>query len=429
MSEYRLGELYKTDISRKETDTAITPGFPQGVLRRFEAILSSFNISAKAVTLLLLDEQPISPFGELYRRFRTTFQGSSVESFVFNAPAIYSRRTLSLFGFTSEDENGVSITPDGIKYGYPAATRFLRFERDTATSLYPVLGRTATVGNFRPSLSAAMVVMELSNLFKSQGEIVESTGLPADSIRVAVNRLRRWGFAEKEGVLHRSGETKITYQRAKNPLPLTLPRTGDLMEEVALASDLLSETGNSIDQSAVYELLPDTIKKAHLETNLRASVRHYLAELEQANILERGPFRGGEGGTLTQVRILPLGEKLRQELLIPVLDLVQNPTSWIDPDELAKDVLEHLDEYARFTGDLYFPFSQSATKLYPNRLRNMLKAELSSKPGQSAAQLGRKLGLNEETVAGCLIRLMMNDDFSVNRTQIKSVFYYYLGTN
>lgn len=426
MPEQILSELYKAEMP----GTANPDGqFPTSTIRRYEALLSSFNISTKAVTLLLLDEQPISPFSELYQRFRATYEGSEVDSFTFSTPASYCRRSLSLFGLTQEDGTGIFITPEGVEYGYPAAMKFLKFEKDIETSVYPILGRTATGGSFRPALSTAMVVMELSNLFKSQGEITENTDLPADSIRVAVNRLIRWGFAEKEGILHRTGETKINYQRTNKPLSSNLPRKGDLMEEVALASELLSKAGDDIDQTTVYELISDAIKKKYLESNLRSSVRHYLCELVEAGILERGHFRGGDGGALTQVRVLPLGEKLRQELLIPILDLVQDPTCWDDTDELAKDVMGHLAEYARLTGDLYFPFSQSAIKLYPNRLRNMLMAELTLKSGQSAGQLGRKLGQNEETIRVCLQRLMIKDNSPISRVQVRSVFYYHLGTN
>jgi hypothetical protein len=426
MTENILNNLYKEELPKD-----ITPDgqFPKNTLRRYEGLLSSFNISTKAITLLLLDDHPISPYGELYQKFKTVYKGSNIASFAFPIPALYCQDSLSPFGLTERTQDGVSLTPEGVLYGYPAAMKFLKFERDTETSLYPIFGRTATVGNFRPPLATAMVLFELSKTFKAQGEIVDSTDLPADSIRIAVERLARWGFVDKEGILQRAGETKVQYQRTDEPLLSTLTHKNELMEEIIVATDLLTKADEEINQTTVFERISDAIKKEHTEPNIKSRIRYYLPQLVESGILHRSIKGGGEGRIQTQVKILSLGERLREELLVPVLELVQDPTGWKDKDELTRDVMDNLSEYARVTGDLYFPFSKSAIKLYPNKFKDMLISELQVKSGQSASQLAKKIGIDAETTRGYLQRTMLADNSQISKTQIKSVYYYHFGTN
>src|SRR5687768_2484750 len=92
-------------------------GFPDDLDSRLNCMLSSFNISAKAVALYLLEQSP-STLGVICNRFKWLYEGSDLDVFDFNVPAIYCGKSLHPIGLLTAEVKQRLLGGDEMVIGY-----------------------------------------------------------------------------------------------------------------------------------------------------------------------------------------------------------------------------------------------------------------------------------------------------------------------
>lgn len=437
-----MREKETTQLDNEQQRRRVEIEFPASPEGRLGALLASVNIGPKAVTLLLLPSPGvyIAPYPDLANKFREIFRGTPLEGFANTIAPEYCRQSLSRIGLVAAEYSidyygaekvvGYGKTEAGEKYGVPAAALALAAEAKHNRSLYPILGATnvSSPELKRAPLTRAQILLFLSEQTEpvTEKKIIEVLGITQPTAQEALFSLSQSGVIAYEAVTPRTGKVQISYTRGQLPADDITPvnREPTLTRTIATICEDLIAQGKPVSQAAIYEELPEEIKKRRREDVLRININITLSGLaRQGFLLHAKDFKGH--GVQSSARITKDGQAVVEDFILPLVKLIQNEPGEQDriDREIVKPVINNLRLYAQITAELYYPYSISfkQTRREEN-IRRVLDILVSSPKGLSTQDFIPLLGVNEETVRNYLAAL--REQSLVGRERVKCVDYY-----
>lgn len=412
---------------RKESE------FPSNIEGRMEAILSSFNVSPKTVTMLLLSEAITDP-SSLSRTFRDTVVGSSISEFDVKTASSYCHQSLCPIGLVAEEITldyyghdkiiGFALTRAGSEYGQPIAAFFLDFERKNGISLYPIFGQTQKArGEHRGPINRAQILKELQEGEKREVEIATQLGISIKTTGNSLTALQRAGVISYHSVKTHTGREKISF----TPTEMDITKVQPIPHSVALTRDIvglcqtLSQEGISVTTSSIYDHLPQKYKRRRYLNNAISGV---LSGLAEQGFLER--IRGFKmKERQSTAKLTEKGRLLVEELIIPLEDALSDGSSLqMLRSQVLPQVRRDLPVYARETANLYYAHSRSfGSKGGKEERQTHVLSYLLLKPeGVSIEELSTELGKSPFTIRDDLKYLMKEGQ--IVRIKKRGVTYY-----
>lgn len=160
-------------------------GFPSELDDQMESVLSSVNTEPKQIALLALEETPQIKYHVL-NKITDKYVDTDRHWYPgHKALDGYLEETLLPIGFLTKKEVikhfdrprvGWSLSPSGKKYGRPIAAFSLKYAVENESSLFPLLGRTASRGEIRAPLVTYKTLNELSKTDLMLSELEKRVG-------------------------------------------------------------------------------------------------------------------------------------------------------------------------------------------------------------------------------------------------------------
>ncbi len=181
-------------------------------------------------------------------------------------------------------------------------------------------------------------------------------------LRAAINRLTQTGLIQYDSINDRTNKRSVVYT-INNPTGMEVPIVSEfvsLNKEIVLICRELNKEGNEITQAAVFSKISSDTRKRNKDYTLNTHIPGILSRLSKQGFLQRGELggRNRSRGSITTA-----GRLIVEELLLPIKDIVEGDSilyHW--KKEVLPKVMSNLSDYARITGDLYYPYSHSAHK-------------------------------------------------------------------
>lgn len=412
--------------------------FPTDPQERLGALLASFNIGPKATTFLLLPENGYISPGDLARGFRETVSGTGMaETDKITAPN-YCYQALCPIGLVAKEYSidyfgveklvGFGKTSAGQWYGTAAAALVLDFELRHQKSLFPIFGSTNTTsakGERAPLTRARILELLFSQTAPvRKADILRELGrIRHNSLGgVVLRALKTAGVIDYEAVTVHTGKIQVTYTLGNlsreeiRPDRYSVALTGD----VAAICSQLTAADLAISQAAVFERLPEEVKKRWRPEVLRHRISGILSDLARQKFLARGKYKGRDIQSTTW--ITDWGRVIVTDLLRPLWGLVTDDEQVGQKlREVIPQVRANFLQYAQNSAELYYPFSNSFKR--KQRLENLESIkDLLVDGAKTTVDVAELFGLSKGGIEKYLAALMEAGE--VKRQRVKGVYYY-----
>lgn len=399
-------------------DKLISKDFPLNLEGQLEAVLSSFNITTKATTLLLLQRRMVTPNNDLNNSFRAVYTGSSIQFFHDDAAIGYAQKSLcdiglvaaavrqaTLGGRNGESVYGFTTTDEGENLGKPIAAAFLKFEAENNMSLAPIFSSSGRrdEGFERPPLTRARILLQLLKGTQTLSQIAEQTGITRMSMSHILPNLRTAGVIDYSS-LDRQGQIQVTYKFKTDPQKFfdSLEGRTSFSSNIMRACVTLTQQGIEVSQRNVFDyLFPnneefDAVKLKHL----RSEVAEVFSRMKNSEVLERNNFIGRE--VQSEAKLTEKGKKVVEGLLLPLIDCLKGgATLELWRTQVLPEVKNNLGQYARVTGELFYPHSKSAKMANTENTKGAICLMLTKAAKESVITsdtISRELGMPKGTV-------------------------------
>ncbi|MBI2025923.1 MAG: helix-turn-helix transcriptional regulator [Candidatus Levybacteria bacterium] len=386
--------------------------FPTNPRGRLSALLGAFNGTPKAVTFLLIPQVGAIIQQDLANKFIETFSGTPLEEFDPITTWSYMDTTLLPIGLVTErveiGPNGYLMrevaferTPAGEKYGVPAATLALDFEKRHEISLRKILGKTASPSKDKvkaPFVRASILLFlaERQTPLRRQ-DIIDELGFNSSVVSAALESLGKNGLVNYSSV-SRSEKGIVGYEIVPEADIPSSNRPRPFTDNIISICQRLSYFGVPFTTYQVRQLMDETeLGRWTSEYALGNFIKKVLSYLTRMGYLRRTQFKGGE--KYSDAMISPDGRVLVDEFLKPLVALVEDkPEADAIRQNVVPAVTGDFTGYARNSAELYYPYSTSkrmdenATDFV--NIMNLIK----SGKGISVREISEALQLERSTV-------------------------------
>lgn len=384
----------------------------------------------------------------LFERYKTIFAGSSLlETAGRDAKAImvdYCQDSLCEVGLVAEKINlagkviGFSITTNGQKL-LDAAYLTSWFEHNNNQSLFPILGPTLSPGDTRAPVNRAKILDYLMRypIGMRVADLTTDLQMGQSSVSSHLKLLAKLGLIDCKAVNPHTDKTPLQYSLQEG---INLHEAGyflsdhSLQDEVVRAISLPTTSLLRFSIADIINRLPDELKSRWSIVRLSAIVSRILSGFAKEGYLSRvDNFKGRE--RQSYANMTSKGRSFVLRFIWPALSIVEGRP--LTEGQKARIALarENLDEFARTSAKLYYPYSQSAkNRAIKEHLGRVVELLLGAKEPLTAQELAEELRLSTSTIRRYLRPKIEGSDqavinigekkITVQRKIVKGVYYY-----
>lgn len=392
-----------------------------------ELILSAINRNPRTILLLILRKEDWTSLKDLYGKFRNLVQGTGLDEVTKTTIKDYCSSLEKLGLAEGSEDDYYRLTHQGVEYAQPAAALAMLFESSNGISLYQFLGGSSRNSRARHAApyyrSLILLNLALTNRTLSRKEIALRCDIPPAVTGVALRALTKNGLVNYESVKPHTQETTITYSLSPTPPPEVGPngKSKSLTELITMICRSLAVEEKIISPRSVYDRVPSAMRKTWKQRNLKHQVADIMSTLDKQGFLIRGKYKSQV--KLSEAGISNLGVRFVQEVLIPIVNIVQDRSSRVE-HETINSVRANIAQLVPISAEAYYPHSQLYKQKVSSVIPHRLKSAMFRNPyGISANQASELVSLNSLTT-----RRLLNDmaeSGEVQRRKVNGVFYYF----
>jgi DNA-binding MarR family transcriptional regulator len=376
--------------------------FPEDPDERLDAILNVVNTEFKNLCLLHMDDR--AKIGQDIRAGVRSTVGRGVYLPTKNSFDAYCLHTLFPIGVVAKDEImhggeiGYLLTPEGMKYGLPIAALALDWVNMNDTSLFEVLGPTATTGSVRAPFARINVLEKLAS-GKNKAKDIHTSSL----LNNHITPLSDIGF--------------ITYVPGKS--------FGGKSTTFSLID--VPENYSGFKLSRISEKVVEYLKDNSLSRGvceLARSINEAQPSVSRALYsLERGGCVACDHGDVSfsaRVVLEEKGRRFLEDFVYPVRDALEDGGSLSDAEETYRTIVgdpELFGEYSKRAIELYRAVSP---RLNPGATLDSVLEYIRCNPGARPKEISGVMGTK---VDNHLATLKKRGDVSCIRNGTSSKYF------